>query len=136
MHTANGTAHTTKDCHVVLTESAVEAHREALTAIQAAHVWAENLTNLREDEAMDESTLYARRELVAKMRSSYFENLVTLITMGQGFDGGLTFWRDGEACMYWKHAKSDYCGGLILHRNHRYSSPGEPIPVGEWSTHT
>jgi hypothetical protein len=90
MHTANGTAHTTKDCHVVLTESAIEAHREALTAIQAAHVWAENLTNLREDEAMDESTLYARRELVAKMRSSYFENLVTLITMGQGFDGGLT----------------------------------------------
>jgi hypothetical protein len=28
------------------------------------------------------------------------------------------------------------CGGLILHRNHRYSRPGEPIPVGEWSTHT
>jgi hypothetical protein len=134
--TANEHATQTLDCHITLTESAVQAHREAQDAILAAHHWAENLTNLREDESMDEATLYARRELVAKMRSSYFENLVTLITTAQGFDGGLKFWRDGEACMFWRNEKSGYCGGLILHRNHRYSSPGEPIPVGEWSVHT
>lgn len=126
------------DAQITLTASALDAHREAMQAISSAHQWAENLTNLREDlgETMDEATLYARRELVRNMERSYLSNFVHLIAMAQGFDGGLTFFRDGEACMYWRHANSGYCGGLILHRNRRYSNDGEPIPVGEWSVHT
>jgi hypothetical protein len=126
------------DCHVTLTAGAIDAHREALMHIADAWLWAENLSDLRADlgEAMDERTLAARRELVHKMQLSYHENLTRLMVMAQGYDGGLRFFRDGEACMFWRHAKSGYCGGLILHRNVNYSKAGEPIVVGEWSVHT
>lgn len=112
----------------------MDAIGEAERLIANAGHWAEGLTNLVEGEAMDEATLHARRELVEKMERSFYSNLVRLISSAP-LDGGIRFWRDGEACLYWRHP-SGYEGGLILHRDHRYSRPGEPIPVGSWSVHT
>lgn len=125
------------DTTVVFSPDAIEVLREAEQLIADAHLWAENLTNLVDGEDMDVPTLDARRELVHKMRASFYTNLVRLIAMAQGFDGHeIRFHRDGEACLYWRHPKSGYCGGLILHRNLRYSKAGEPIVVGDWSVHT
>jgi hypothetical protein len=130
---------TRQNTTILFSPEAIDAIREAEQLIERANTWAEQLLDLRADlgELMDERTLYARRALVREMRETFYSNLVRLITMAQGFDGHeLHFFRDGEACLYWRHPKSGYCGGLILHRNLRYSKSGEPILIGTWSVHT
>jgi hypothetical protein len=127
------------DTVIVLSLSAIDAMLEAEKLISDAHMWAENLTDLRADigEAMDERTLEARRAIVVKMRTSFYENFARLIRMTSGFDGHeLRFYRDEQACLYWRHTKSGYEGGLVFHRNLSYSKAGDPLGVGEWSVHT
>jgi hypothetical protein len=128
------------DTVVTLTPSALDAHREAIALISDARQWAEMLLGYDWSAQTDEGAAMreqeTRRELVREMERSYHTNFLHLITMAQGFDGGLKFWRDTQACMFWRHEKSGYCGGLIFHRDHRYSDVGDPLTVGTWSVHT
>lgn len=132
--TANG------DTQVVITSSAHDAIREAKLLIANARLWADNLTDFDwsahgDDDALKEQE--QRRELVREMERSWLTNFTHVVTMASGWDGPeLRLWRDSEACVYWRHTKSSYEGGLIFHRDLRYSEPGAPLTVGTWSVHT
>lgn len=126
----------TTDVEVTFTASAIDAHREARELITRAYAWAEDLSFEDAVSPKGPEILEERRKLAIEMELSYLRNLAHITTMSQGWDGPLKVFRDSEACMFWRHEKSGYCGGLNFHRNHKYSKPGEPLTLGTWSVNT
>lgn len=132
----------TKDVNVTLSESGIEAHREALVLIQRAHVWAEGADLTWEQVEHDGVKIVTeRRAKAAAMELSYFRGLVHVMTMSQGWDGPLSIWRDTEASFYWRHhptvaSRRGMEGGLVFMRDSSLSKPGEPLTIGTWEIHT
>ena len=111
---------------ITLTNSGIQAHREAMTLLMEARAWADRV---RPDAT---HTHVLARKLIEEMELSYYRNLCLLFTGAQEHDGPLTIHRDMEACFFWKHEKSGYHGGLIFHLNHQVKNAS----VGTWSIHT
>lgn len=121
---------TLTDSTIVLTGSAQEAIREAMTMCHKAHAW---ITTTLIEEGDYETVIRERIEAVREMEGSFHKSFVQLMLIPQGHDGELRFWRDMEGCLYWRHAKSGYEGGVIFHRNHKWP---EESGIGSWSVHT
>lgn len=121
---------------VVMTASAIQAHIEAVAMMGAAAEWATGTGLTFEDaEGMERANreVKQRRNQVRLMQDSYWRCMARLMTVPQEHDGHVIVSRDGEASFYWRHVRSGYHGGIVLHAMYR---DGERLPVGTWSTHT
>lgn len=128
----------TEDKTVTLTGSALEAIIECRTLIANAHSW-KQCADLSYEEAMKDNGENGRRILeervkkVAEMEESFYINFLSMITMG--FGNEIRIMRDSEACFFFNF-DSGFHGGLIFHRDHSLSKPGEPLTIGTWSLHS
>lgn len=112
------------DAVVRWTDSGRAAYTEAVQMIGDALVHADN--------ADSQEDLHNRRRAVTAMEQSFFYSLGRLITNSQHHDGPLEITRDGPGCLYWRHPKSGYHGGLIFHP----TLDSGTVKIGSWSVHT
>lgn len=127
------------DSTIIITPQAHDAMREAQRAIIRAQQWMLSLEGHEfTGTPADEAELTRRRQLLHDMELSWYRGIESIMGLGAG--GTVKLFRDGWACIYWQlmnaEGKVGLNGGLILHRDHNYSKPGEPITVGTWSVHT
>lgn len=119
---------------VEITPDARDRYAECITAVHAAHVWAQGLDinlDVVTGEAAQEMVL-ERANHVHEMASSLSGNLTRLM-FTPAADGKLVIMSDTAPLSFFWSYESGYMGGLIFHANH---SGDERLPVGTWSVHT
>ena len=122
---------------VTLAPEAVEVLHECEKALdQARNVWCSGVDiPWAQVEERGEEIIRERLARVAQMERSFRVCLTRLIAGPQAHDGELRIYRDGPVdamCLFWRHERSGYHGGMIFHPDSRYPN----ARVGDWSLHT